>query len=103
MGLLESRIREIESTLKGSVIVSSTREDGAQTIRVGALVLLEDVATGRELTYVLVGAREANPLQGKISDVSPVGRALVGRSAGQEVEVDSPRGRLHYRIVKVSR
>ena len=101
LGHLESRIREIESTLKVATVIDETKKKG-KAIRVGSKVKLKEVGTGRELSYVLVSAWEANPLGGKISDVSPVGKALVARTAGQDVEVDSPRGKMRYRILKVS-
>ena len=102
LGHLESRIREIEGTLKIATVIDETQKRRGQAIRVGSQVSLKEIDTGRELSYVLVSAWEANPLEGKISDVSPVGKALVARTAGQEIDVESPRGKLRYRILKVS-
>ena len=100
LGLVESRIAQIENTLKVAVVVDSRAKKG-KAIRTGSQVTLKDLAGGRELKYMLVSALEASPLQGKISDVSPVGKALVNRTTGQEVEVDTPRGKQRYRIMRV--
>ena len=74
----------------------------AKVVSVGSRVVLKDVGTGRETKYLVVSAREANPLDSKISDASPVGKALMGRAAGDEIDVETPRGKLRYRIDKVS-
>ncbi len=102
LGHVESRIRQIESTLLEAVVVNPARRGENQTVRLGAHVLLKDLDSGRETKYTLVGASEAKPLEGKISDVSPVGKAMLRRSAGHEIEVNTPRGKLRYRIVRVS-
>jgi transcription elongation factor GreA len=101
LGLVESRIRQIEATLKNAVVVQPSGEK-AKTVRVGTKVHLKDLGSGRETRYTVVSASEARPLDGKISDVSPVGKALMKRSAGQEIRVDTPRGQLKYRIVKLT-
>ncbi len=100
-GFNEAKIREIEDTLDAAVVVEGSVADGT-TVGVGASVLLKDVKTGEETRYTLVSAMDAAPLEGKISDVSPVGRALMSKSAGQEVQVKTPRGSAQYRIVKVT-
>ena len=102
LGLLESRIREIENTLNNAVVIDPSRPASGQTIRVGSKVSLQEIEKGHEISYLVVSVWEANPLEGKISDVSPVGKALLRRSAGQEVEVETPRGKMRYRILKVS-
>ena len=103
LGLVESRIREIEYMLKATIVVTSDQqqEDG-QAVRLGSKVLLQDQNTGQETRYTLVSVYEANPLQRRISDQSPVGRALLERTAGQEIVVETPRGRLRYNILKVN-
>jgi transcription elongation factor GreA len=101
LGLVESRIRQIEDTLKNAVVVQPSGEK-AKTVRVGTKVHLKDLESGRETRYTVVSASEARPLDGKISDVSPVGKALMKRSAGQEIRVETPRGQLKYRIVKLT-
>ena len=66
----------------------------------GAKVVLKD--SRGEKTYTVVSAMEASPAEGKISDVSPLGKAIMGKAAGQDVEVKTPRGTTQYRIVRVS-
>ena len=98
-GLNEARIRAIETLLKDARITDESRKNGS-TVSMGAKVLLKD-ARG-EKTYTVVSAMEASPAEGKISDVSPLGKAIMGRAAGQSVEVKTPRGTTRYRIMKVS-
>lgn len=101
LGYVESRITEIEMKLRSAVVVNPSKRRG-KAVAVGSTVLLEDLDAGRKTRYTLVTAFESNPLEGKISDVSPVGKALVGRTAGQDIQVDTPRGTLGYRVVRVS-
>lgn len=102
LGHVESRIREIENTLKAAVVMDASQREKGQAVKLGMCVHLKDLATNREMSYILVGRTEANPLEGKISDVSPLGKALVNRSVGEEVEVETPRGKSRYRILNVS-
>jgi transcription elongation factor GreA len=92
---LEARIREIEETLKVSDIVSAA---AGATARLGSTVTLVNVASGTAYTYTLVSPNEVSPSQGKISAASPVGRAVLDRSVGEEVEVTAPSGVVRYRI-----
>ena len=101
LGHIESRIRGIENTLNTAVIIDSSRRGRAKTASIGTRISVKELGTGRETTITLVDRVEANPLEGKISDVSPLGKALLGRSVGQEVEADTPRGKALYRILKV--
>ncbi|MBM3949422.1 MAG: hypothetical protein FJ312_09365 [SAR202 cluster bacterium] len=101
-GHVESRIRDIEGKLKNTRVIDASTRQHDSVVRVGSRIMLKDVDSGEEKHYTLVSAAEANPLQGKISDVSPVGRAVVRRTAGQKVEVETPRGTQHYFIVKVT-
>jgi transcription elongation factor GreA len=101
LGLVESRVRVIEDTLRHSVIVDFSKTSGKE-VSLGSKVKVKDLSTGKESVYTLVGATEAKPLDGRISNVSPVGKALIKRSAGQEVDVETPRGKLRYRVVRVT-
>jgi transcription elongation factor GreA len=98
---LESRIREIETTLKQAVIVSETAAGSNTRIGVGSTVLLRNLKSGAEVRYVLVSPSEVNPAEGKISIASPVGKALMERTVGEEVEVTVPAGTLRLRIERV--
>ena len=99
---MEFRIREIEESLRAAVVIDPLRKREGKKVGLGSVIRLEELASGRETKYTLVSQREASPMEGKISDVSPVGRTLLNRSAGQEIDVETPRGKLRYRIVKVS-
>jgi transcription elongation factor GreA len=95
-GQNESRIIELEHMVRNAVIVS--KKIGG-TINLGSTftVLYE----GREKTFQLVGATEANPLEGKISNESPIGKAFIGKGEGEEVKVDVPSGVVEYKVVKI--
>ena len=100
-GMVMARIAELEATLKVSVIIGDTGVD-RKTVRIGSNVSLKDSSSGRVTGYQLVEPNEANPLTGKISIVSPVGAAILGRNSGDEVKVDTPRGEQAYRIESTS-
>ena len=103
MGMVDSRITEIENALKAAVIIDTTkRARRSKIVGLGSKVVLKDMSTGRETRYTIVSAAEAKPLEGKISDASPVGKSLIKKAAGQEIEVDTPRGKLRYLLVRTS-
>lgn len=99
-GLLEARINYIESRLPQFEVLDLNTLGGEKVI-FGATVEIEDVDTGDLKTYTLLGPDEADPTKGSISIQSPVGRALLGRTEGDEIAVDVPRGRVQYEIVSV--
>ena len=101
-GQIEGRIREIEYTLKTSILIDSEKRTSL-IITIGDTVILNDLLSGEELRYTLVSPREVNPLKGKISDVSPVGKTIIGRMKGEEVEVTVPAGKLRYKINHIER
>ena len=101
LGMLETRIKDMESTLKASVIIDSSGRK-AEIVSLGSKVVIRDASKSSDTTYVVVRASEASPLEGKISDESPVGRALVGARAGQRVDVQTPRGKVRYKIVRIA-
>ena len=101
LGHVESRIKDIETTLNAAVIIDPSAQK-SETVGFGSKVVLRESAGGKETTYMVVRANEANPLECKISDVSPVGQALVGTKAGQKVQVETPRGKVGYEVVRVS-
>ena len=101
LGQVESRIQEIDSTLAVSVIVDPSQRK-KRVVQVGSKVRLKDVATGKEIRYIVVSVSEAKPLDGKISVESPVGKAVIQRREGQEVNVQTPRGKIRYKILKVT-
>src|SRR3990172_8674717 len=99
-GHVEARVREIETMLKRAVVVDGSA--GAGKVRVGLTVLVTDLAKGTSSTYSIVGPTEANAANGKISSVSPVGKALLDRRIGEEVEVSVPAGTTRLRIEEIT-
>ena len=79
--IAEGRILEIQDILKNAKIIRGGKKNA---VALGATVVLD--MGGREVTYTLVGATEANPLEGKISDASPIGKAVLGHKAGEEID-----------------
>ena len=96
-GMIMSKIREIEGTLKMAVVIDGTVKD-TKIVRIGSKVELVETGSGRNIAYQLVEPNEASPLNGKITIASPVGAAILGQSVGSEVAVDTPRGSQIYRI-----
>ncbi|MCH7739161.1 MAG: GreA/GreB family elongation factor [Chloroflexi bacterium] len=100
-GLLMSKIAEAEATLRVAVIIDeSGKRSSDQIIRLGSNITLQDSATGKSMACQIVEANEANPLNSKISNVSPVGAAVMGKAVGDEVTVSTPRGDQTYVILK---
>ena len=102
LGQVETRILEIENTLTAAVVVDPSARKKS-TVQVGSRVWLKDLASGRETQYTFVSASEAKPLEGKVSDESPVGKAVIRRREGDQVDVQTPRGTtVTYSIQKVT-
>ncbi len=99
---IESRIEEIERILKNAEVVVEEDVD-ASTINIGCNVTIKDLEDGEILEYKLVGSTESNSLKGKISNESPVGKALIGRSAGEIIEVETQMGILKYEIIEIKK
>lgn len=96
-GLVETRIAEIEEILQQASIITAKK---GSAIDLGHTVEL--VSGDKEKTYQLVGPVEANPLEGKISNESPIGKELLGKKVGDEVVITTPKGETRYEIVKIS-
>ena len=98
--ILEARIVTIEATLKNAVLID---EEGISNehVHVGSSVRLQNLRTDSEVTYKIVGSNEANPSEGKISDESPVGAALIGHSVGDAVEVEVPVGVIGFKVLEI--
>ncbi|MFC1893727.1 GreA/GreB family elongation factor, partial [Chloroflexota bacterium] len=99
---LERMIRETENTLKLAVIIEEKQEK-AFGVDIGIRIILRDLDSGEELHYMIVNPKEAEPVKGKISSSSPIGQAIIGRGAGEIVEVLAPTGRLRYQIKDIIR
>lgn len=97
---IEGRIGELEDATKRAEIIDTSKLKG-KTVRFGAKVKLADEDSGDEITYQLVGEFEADLQKKKISIASPLGKALIGREAGDSVEVQTPNGVRYYEVVSV--
>ena len=96
---IEGRIETLQYLLANATIVDKHENDGK--VGVGSTVRLRDVDSGEELRYEIVGAEEADPTEHRISNQSPLGEALIGRTAGKTVKVKTPGGRRAYVILAV--
>ena len=99
---IEARIDEIEKILKNAEVVIEEEVD-LDKINVGCRVKILDMEFDEELEYKLVGSTEANSLKGKISNESPVGRALIGAKVGDTVTVETQAGDLKYKVLEIQR
>lgn len=95
-GLVESRIAEIEDILQNAEIIKSSKKS---TIGLGSKVELKN--GNKKVIYHVVGPVEADPVEGKISNESPIGTALMGKKVGDKATVSTPKGDIHYSIVSV--
>mgnify|MGYP001563006876 FL=1 len=95
--LNETRVLELEDIMHDVVIVEDTT--GAIEIALGTTFIVE--TEGKKKTFSLVGSNEANPLEGKISNESPIGLAFLGARPGEEVEFQAPSGKIQYRILEI--
>ena len=100
-GKIHARISELREMIANAKVIDESQIDESK-ISVGSIVVLYNVERGREFTYHIVGSYETDPLSGKISDDSPIGRALLGASEGDEVVVAAAREQ-HLQIKKVTR
>ena len=99
---VEARIEELEKILKNAEVVVEDEVD-LDKINIGCQVKILDIEYSEELDYKIVGSTEANSLKGKISNESPVGKALIGHKVGDTVEVETPAGVFAYKILEIQR
>jgi len=97
---IEGRVAELEDVISRAQVIDTTQLSG-NVVRFGATVLLADEDTEEEATYRLVGSHEADAGAGLLSVTSPLGRALIGKTLGDVVEVKTPRGSRSYEVVKI--
>lgn len=97
---VEGRIKELEILLATARVIDESAHEGSGTIQVGTTVTIQEENMEPE-SYTIVGAAEANPIHGKISNESPLGKALLNRKEGERVQVDAPAGSFTVQILKV--
>ena len=98
--MLEHRIAQLEERMLSARVISK-KEISKDTVSVGSRVRLRDVAANKTFEYHIVGSTEANPAENKLSNESPVGKAIMGRKKGDVVEVAAPRGSLKFKILEI--
>ena len=99
--MLEGRIATLEDKLRSASVIDSSELDN-DIVRVGSLVNVKDEASGQALKYTIVGSTESNPSENKLSNESPVGKALVGKKRNDEVSVQLPNGKARkLKITKI--
>ena len=99
---LYGRIADIEDVLSHAVIIEDENEASGR-VGLGCTITVKDLSTGEVSEYRITGSQEANPMQGKLSDDSPFGRAVVGKSAGDDFVVNAPAGAYRMKVISVSR
>lgn len=98
----EGRIIQLENMLKNAVVVDES-EISTDTVSIGTTVRVKDYEFDEEVEYTLVGSAEADPMNDKISNESPVGEALIGKKVGDIVEVDVPQGVIKLEVLEIKR
>ena len=99
--MLESRIAALQEKLRMATVIEA-KDLSTDEVQVGSVVHVKDEKTGKSVKYTIVGSAEANPLENKLSNESPVGRALLGHKRGDIVDVTVPRGPArHLKITKI--
>lgn len=101
-GKLESRINELEAILQNAEIIDED-ELSSDHVNRASVVKIKNLETGAVMEYQIVGFTQADPLNGKISDESPVGAALMGKAVGEQIEVEVPAGKQHFEILEIAK
>jgi transcription elongation factor GreA len=99
--LLEHRIAQLEERLRNARVLSK-KEISTDVVSIGSRVKLRDMDAKETIEYHIVGSAEANPSENKLSNESPVGKAIMGRKKGEVVEVTAPRGALKFKILEIA-
>ncbi|AEJ38455.1 GreA/GreB family elongation factor [Sulfobacillus acidophilus TPY] len=98
---IEGRIQTIEKMLRQARVVNDQDQD-PNIVHIGSRVTVRDLEDQLEEDYFIVGATEADPMKNRISNESPVGKALLGARVGEEVEVSAPVGKIRLKVIKIS-
>jgi transcription elongation factor GreA len=97
---LEYRIQTLEQKLRNARVVD-IEHVSTDAVSIGARVTLRDLKSRKSLVYAIVGSAEADPANNRLSNESPVGKALLGRKKGEKVTIPAPRGAIEYQIMKI--
>ena len=100
-GFLEGRIRELENLLKNAQLIEESKKPKGE-VSLGRTVMVREVGTDYEESYTIVGSVEADPTSGRISNSSPIGKALLGKRVGQKATVQTPGGEIVFEILKIA-
>ena len=98
--MVEQKIAQLEERMRDARVISK-KDIAKDVVSVGSKVKLRDVAAKETVEYHIVGSAEANPAENKLSNESPVGKAIIGKKKGETVEVAAPRGSMKYKIMDV--
>ena len=99
---VEERIIKLESMIRRAVIIDESKID-SNVVTIGSIVKVNDMDFEEEVEYTIVGSAEADPYEGKISNESPLGEALLGAKKGSTVEVNAPAGVIKYQILSITK
>ena len=99
--MLEHKINQLEDRLLTARVITK-KEISKDTVSVGARVTIRDIAARKSFEYRIVGSAEANPAENKLSNESPVGKAIMGKKKGETVEVAAPRGSIKFKILEIN-
>lgn len=97
--MVEGRIQYLQDILRRATVV--VNDGPSDVVRIGSLVTIQEIGGDVEETYTIVGAAEANPREGKLSEKSPIGAALMGRKRGDKVKVNAPAGEISFKVKRV--
>ena len=97
---VEARIKELDELIENAVIIDESKIDNS-VVSIGSTVKV--LLNGNEIDYSIVGSNEADPFENKISDLSPIGKALIGAHEGNEISVETPAGEMKLKVLAVSR
>ncbi|MGE5529820.1 MAG: transcription elongation factor GreA [Patescibacteria group bacterium] len=101
-GFIESQIQQIENVLRNARLIDEG-DVNTDVVSLGSRVFLQDMENGEEVNYLIVSSAEADPERGKISNESPVGRAVLGQGVGAVVPVKVPMGEFRYKITAIKK
>lgn len=101
-GKVFSRMAELENILAHAVVITEDMYS-ADEVSPGCHFVVKDMEFGDEEEYYFVGSQEANPMEGKVSDESPFGKAMLGKKVGKIVEVEAPSGTLRYKVLEIKK